>query len=81
MMMNPKQHVAFLGAWDRQEQSRADELVAILARLNVDVACVIQTEWGGLDVITQQEMHAFDGREHLLMAEKYNRLVGQRHEV
>jgi hypothetical protein len=76
-MMGPKQHVAFLGAWNNCEKSRADQMVAILARLNVDVACVIQTDWGGLDVVTQQEMRAYDGREHLLLASKYNRLITQ----
>ena len=77
MIMDSKQHVAFLGAWNSSEKSRADEMVAIMARLNVDVACVIQTDWGGIDVVTQQEMRAHDGREHLLLASKYNRLVTQ----
>ena len=77
MMLSPEGKVAFLGVWKRSGKLRADEMVAILTRLNVDVACVIQTDWGGLDVITDQEMQSHEGREHLLLADKYNRLVAQ----
>ncbi len=78
MMMGKQPQVAFLGNWSKGQMRRADEMVAILARLNVDVACLIHTDWGGLDVITQQEMHSNHGREHLLLADKYKTLVRQR---
>ena len=78
MRMDGWTGVAFLGAWNRPQMHRAEEMVAILARLNVDVACVIQTEWGAMDVVTSEELRRHGGREHLLLADKYMMLLGQR---
>ena len=71
-------HVVHLGKWTITERGKADQMVEFLRRLNVDVACVIMTDWGELEVITQQELEAYDGREHQLLATKYSAMVHNR---
>jgi hypothetical protein len=74
----PANHVVHLGKWTIQERGRADLMVEFLRRLNVEVACVIMTDWGELDVITADEMQAYEGREQQLLASKYSQMVQDR---
>ena len=71
-------HVVHLGKWTITERGKADLMVEFLRRLNVDVACVIMTDWGELEVITQQELDAYEGREQQLLAKKYSAMVHHR---
>ena len=72
------EHVVHLGAWGQREKVRADQVVEILRRLEVDVACLIFTDWGDLDVITCEELSRHQGREQQLLAAKYSRMVQDR---
>ena len=72
------EQVVHLGAWGLKEKDRADQVVEFLRRLEVDVACLIFTDWGDLDVITSEELARHEGREQQLLAAKYSRMVQER---
>jgi hypothetical protein len=55
---------------------RLDEIVALLARLNIDVACLICGPNAALGVITCEQMQAHRGSENDLLAREYRRQLG-----